>query len=285
MSFVEEKIKQKKFVNEDHRGCRVTCIRDSDLVHISQTCCQTVRSVFITSMLMDITPLRYLRNSPAISLDDQIVLAGADVSVIGAGGLGGHIIALLTRLGVGRIRIFDPDVFEETNLNRQCFCITEHIGLNKADATAQFCSKINPAVDVESHPVAITSMNQGSGLTGTQVIIDALDNTKDRIVLAAIANALPVPYIHGAVAGFEGRMMTVLPGHTTFTLLYPPKPDSSPETVSAEKILGTPALSPAFVAPLQVMAALHILLKRDPIATDQLIHADLNTLSLDKFTF
>lgn len=285
MLSLEETVKQRAFVKEDHRACLVTCIKDSDLLHISQSFDQPARSVFITCMDLGVTPLRYLRNNPAISLKEQIVLAKAHVSVVGAGGLGGHIIGLLARLGIGRIRIFDPDVFDETNLNRQTFCTTDHIGHNKADAAASSCHKINPAVDVEARPIAISSINQGSEFTGTLVIIDALDNARDRMTLAALADTINVPFIHGAVAGFEGRVMTVLPGHTKFTLLYPPVPDISPETVSAEKILGTPALSPAFVAPLQVMAALHILLKRNPIATDKLIHMDLKTPSLDVFSF
>ncbi|ABW68308.1 HesA/MoeB/ThiF family protein [Desulfosudis oleivorans] len=285
MTPVKTLIENKSFQKEDHRGCRVTCIRESDLLEISISHGLSMREVTITCMVQGVTPLRYLRNAPSINPNEQITLARSCVSVAGAGGLGGHVITLLARLGIGEIRVFDPDDFDETNMNRQTFCTTETLGKNKALAAAAACRAINPAVDVNPHPTAVKSPDHISQMTGSQVIIDALDNARDRHALADIARSLDIPMIHGAVAGFEGRVMTVLPENTSFAHLFPPEQNASPQPVFAEQVLGTPALSPAFIAPLQVMAALHILLKRDTTLTDQLIHADLQTPSLNIFTF
>ena len=41
------------------------------------------------------------------------------VLVAGCGGLGGHLIENLLRIGVGEIVAVDGDVFEPSNLNRQ----------------------------------------------------------------------------------------------------------------------------------------------------------------------
>ena len=67
---------------------------------------------------------------------DQGKLASATVVLIGAGGLGGEIGEGLVRKGTGRIKIFDADVVEPSNLNRQFF-FKENIYKNKAISLAE----------------------------------------------------------------------------------------------------------------------------------------------------
>jgi len=43
------------------------------------------------------------------------------------------------------------------------------------------------------------------------VIVDALDTVKDRLTLEAVAKSMGVPFVHGALAGFEGQLITVYP--------------------------------------------------------------------------
>ena len=62
---------------------------------------------------------RYLRNIPALSERECLLLQNKRVAVVGCGGIGGYLIELLSRLGVGYIKAIDPDVFDESNLNRQ----------------------------------------------------------------------------------------------------------------------------------------------------------------------
>ena len=61
---------------------------------------------------------RYLRNIPALSERECLLLQNKRVAVVGCGGIGGYLIELLSRLGVGYIKAIDPDVFDESNLNR-----------------------------------------------------------------------------------------------------------------------------------------------------------------------
>ncbi|MBK5247279.1 MAG: ThiF family adenylyltransferase, partial [Peptostreptococcaceae bacterium] len=62
---------------------------------------------------------RYLRNMNTFSLEENAKFKDFRVCVIGCGGLGGYIIEMLGRLGIGFITAVDGDVFDETNLNRQ----------------------------------------------------------------------------------------------------------------------------------------------------------------------
>lgn len=75
---------------------------------------------------------RYSRNIATLSIEENESLSKRKVCVIGCGGLGGYIIEMLGRLGVGHITAVDGDVFEESNLNRQILSDVEVLGVKKA---------------------------------------------------------------------------------------------------------------------------------------------------------
>jgi len=59
------------------------------------------KEVEITALKQGIVPCRYLRNIGTIGLDGQIKLLQSTVAVVGVGGLGGTVIELLARQGIG----------------------------------------------------------------------------------------------------------------------------------------------------------------------------------------
>ena len=79
---------------------------------------------------------RYIRNLGALTEQECARLRTKTVFVAGCGGLGGYLIEMLLRLGVGAIRAADGDVFEASNLNRQLLSSTRNLGRSKAAAAA-----------------------------------------------------------------------------------------------------------------------------------------------------
>jgi len=67
---------------------------------------------------------------------DQSKLSHAVINLIGAGGLGGEIGEGLARKGIGYLNIFDDDIVELSNLNRQRF-YEEDLGEKKAICLAK----------------------------------------------------------------------------------------------------------------------------------------------------
>src|SRR3989338_5770836 len=59
------------------------------------------------------------RNIGWITREEQALLRNATVGIAGCGGMGGMIAERLLRLGVGEMRIADPEVFDISNINRQ----------------------------------------------------------------------------------------------------------------------------------------------------------------------
>jgi tRNA A37 threonylcarbamoyladenosine dehydratase len=91
---------------------------------------------------------RFERNLGFLSSKEQSILENSSVAIAGAGGDGGMIALQLARMGVGEIRLADPDPFGVENINRQAVCTDLTIGQNKAEAVGAYIQAINPNLSV-----------------------------------------------------------------------------------------------------------------------------------------
>jgi len=203
-----------------------------------------------------IMPARYQRNRTVISVNDQLTLFRSSVAVIGCGGLGGYIVEELARLGVGRIVVIDPDVFEEHNLNRQLFSSPASLGRAKVQVAADRIGAINPAVNLVPIQTAFSPENGADLLGGCQVAVDALDSIQVRLELAEVCTALDTPLVHGAIAGWFGHVTTLFPGDNSLQTIY----SSWKAGKGVEQTLGNPSFTPALVASLEVAEVCKLLL-------------------------
>jgi molybdopterin/thiamine biosynthesis adenylyltransferase len=210
----------------------------------------------------DILPLRYQRNRQMITCRQQLQLFSSVVAVIGCGGLGGYIIEELARLGVGHIIAIDPDVFDETNLNRQLFASLSAIGRAKVVVAAERVAQINPAITLDARGEAFSAIAGERLLKKAHLAVDALDNISVRLELAAACREAKIPLIHGAIAGWYGQVTTQFPGERTMESLY--QGDSPGRGI--EKELGNPSFTPAVIASLEVAEVCKVLLgKGEPL--------------------
>lgn len=141
-------------------------------------------------------------------------LKHARVAVAGIGGLGSAISLYLTAAGVGSLRIIDRDKVSLSDLNRQVIYTSEDVGRSKVDAARERLKALNPEADIEAVGEEITSGNIRGLVDGCDLIVDGLDTLLTRFVLNHASVQLGTPLFHGAVYGFEGRVMTVMPGKT-----------------------------------------------------------------------
>jgi molybdopterin/thiamine biosynthesis adenylyltransferase len=157
--------------------------------------------------------------------DRQIMLYGfgeegqeklklARVFIAGVGGLGSPASIYLAAAGVGTIRIVDQDKVELSNLNRQVLHWDENIGRRKADSAEAKLKKLNPGIKIEATAATITEANVSQLVADSDLIVDAMDNLPTRYLLNKTAIEKGIPFFHGAVYGFEGRAMTIIPGKT-----------------------------------------------------------------------
>lgn len=146
--------------------------------------------------------------------EGQEKLKKARVVIAGTGGLGTPSALYLAAAGVGTIRIIDSDRVELSNLNRQILHWNKDIGRNKIDSAAEKLRGINDAIEIEPVAETIDERSVARLTAGFDVILDGTDNLETRFLLNSAALANGIPFVHGAVYGFEGRVTTVLPGKT-----------------------------------------------------------------------
>jgi molybdopterin/thiamine biosynthesis adenylyltransferase len=221
---------------------------------------------------------RYNRNMNTLSREENEKLQSFKACVVGCGGLGGYVIELLGRLGIGTITAVDGDVFDVTNLNRQLLSSEELIGESKAFAAQERMKKVNSDVTVYPVKAFVTEENCDEIISGHDIVIDALDNMTARRLLEQHCETLNIPLIHGAIAGWYGQVSTIMPGDRTLQKIYPPN-----ENKGAETELGNPSFSPAMIASIEVAEAIKVLLGRGEILKNKLLTIDLLNQEYETF--
>ena len=241
---------------------------------ISSATGASAREVEIAALEVGVIPRRYLRNVGSLGIEGQLKLRRARVSVIGAGGLGGTVIELLARLGIGALVVIDGDTFTEDNLNRQLLCTEEWVGKSKVEAARQRVAQVNAAVEVDAHHISIKPDNVDSLIKGCCLVVDPLDSIPVRLILQEAASRCAVPFVHRAVAGFIGVIMTVLPGDKGLAAFYGDSPRVPCSGIEIE--LGTPTPTPAVTAALQAMEVVKLITGRGEIVRNKLLYLDLD---------
>jgi len=213
---------------------------------------------------------RYRRNMNMLSESEIERLASTKVCVVGCGGLGGHVIEMLGRLGVGSLTVIDGDVFDESNLNRQILSTESLIGKSKALAAASRLAEVNSLIDVTPHFTFLNEENCDDLIRGHDAVVDALDRMQPRRLLEARCEALGIPLVHGAIGGWYAQVCTILPGDRIFSRIYPAGTDRG-----IESELGNPSFTPAVTASIQVSETLKLLLNRGELLRNRLLTIDL----------
>ena len=284
-SHITKLVWKKSFQMTDPANRSVRVLEEKTAVKIAEQYACHLCDVYSIALELSVWPYRYLRNRDILSESDQLELAKSKVAVIGSGGLGGTIILLLARIGIGSLTVADGDVFDETNLNRQALSELSNLGSPKAEEAAQKVSLINPAVKVIPHRIIIEETNIKSILSEAQVAVDALDNIPDRIMLGNAAQKLKIPLVHGALAGFDGQVMTVFPGDHGLERIYGNAEHQKGNSDRPEAVLGVPALTPSIIATIQAMEVIKILLKRGQPLRNRMLYIDLEGGQFNIFQF
>ena len=104
------------------------------------------------------------------------------VCILGLGGLGSNVAVLLTRSGIGSLKLVDFDTVEASNLNRQQYRIS-HIGIKKTEAMKSIIKEINPFVETEVLDIKIDRKNIYSTVGDIEIVVEAFDRAETKAML------------------------------------------------------------------------------------------------------
>ncbi len=218
---------------------------------------------------------RYERNLSALTEQESSSLSKKRVCVIGCGGLGGYIIENAARIGVGHIICVDGDRFTESNLNRQLLCTERNLGTYKAEAAELRVAEINHEVSVSAVCRPFEEENAHSILAGCDVAMDALDNVPARLLLQRVCADLRIPMVHGAIAGWNGQVSTILPGDNSLCALYGGASHRGVNGQAAGAEPGNLPFTAAATASAQCAEMIKLLIGRGDLLSKKLLLLDL----------
>lgn len=198
---------------------------------------------------------RFERNIPALTAAECAALRFKRVAVIGCGGLGGYLIELMARLGLGHIRLVDGDSFAPSNLNRQLLSMPGNLGASKAEVAAARLHELDGDIELEVFPVYLDESNALEMVSGCDAVLDGLDNIPSRRVLAAACAKAGVPLIHGAIAGWTAQAALSMPEDGFFDILYPKDTEIRDKSALS--------FTPAFCASVQASLCARLLAGRE----------------------
>lgn len=143
----------------------------------------------------------FVRSESLLGADKLSRLCGANVLVVGVGGVGSWCAEALLRTGIGHLTLVDDDTVVESNVNRQCPATSLTIGRHKVEVMAERLREINP----DSEVIAMASrypmgMPCDFRLDSYDVVVDAIDSVdcKARLILDAFASNVPIVCSMGA---------------------------------------------------------------------------------------
>jgi molybdopterin/thiamine biosynthesis adenylyltransferase/rhodanese-related sulfurtransferase len=205
---------------------------------------------------------RYSRHLliPEVGEEGQLKLLDSRVLMLGAGGLGSPAALYLAAAGVGTIGIVDPDIVDDSNLQRQVIHSTERLGEPKVLSAKKTLEALNPDVTVVAYQERLDSDSIDRILADRwDVIVDGADNFPTRYLVndASVWNGIPV--VHGSIFRFHGQV-TVFKADEgpCYRCLFPqpPPPELAPSCAEG----GVLGVLPGIIGTLQANEVLKLLL-------------------------
>jgi molybdopterin/thiamine biosynthesis adenylyltransferase len=227
------------------------------------------REIEIASLKEGVIPQRYVRNFRSFSPSDQMTLLSKTVCIVGLGGLGGGVMEILARLGIGRLILIDGDFFENSNLNRQLLSTEKNIGQSKALIAAERIRQVNSSVETTIHGIYLDEPNAVDLMKGADVVVDCLDNIKTRFIVEHAAKALKIPMVSGAVAGASGQVTVIFPETRGLEAIYG-NHENLPEK-GIETSTGTLPFTVTLVSTLECAEVIKILLQKAEALRNKLL--------------
>lgn len=106
------------------------------------------------------------------------------IAIFGVGGVGGYVLESLVRSGFLNIDIYDFDVIDESNLNRQVISNTLNIGKIKVDVAKERALQINPNLNINSYNMFVDSKNVNEiDFTRYDFVVDAIDTVDSKMLI------------------------------------------------------------------------------------------------------
>eukprot|EP01060_Flectonema_neradi_P031522 TRINITY_DN480_c0_g1_i1.p1 TRINITY_DN480_c0_g1~~TRINITY_DN480_c0_g1_i1.p1 ORF type:complete len:1102 (+),score=325.79 TRINITY_DN480_c0_g1_i1:53-3307(+) len=145
-----------------------------------------------------------------------------NIFLVGSGALGCEFLKSLALMGVssagGNVTVTDDDVIEKSNLSRQFLFRNHNIGHSKSESASKAAKVMNP--DFKAKALTERVQQQTENIfdddfwTGTDLVVNALDNVKARLYVDSRCVLYGKPLLESGTLGPKCNTQAVIPGKT-----------------------------------------------------------------------
>jgi molybdopterin/thiamine biosynthesis adenylyltransferase len=164
----------------------------------------------------------FSRNLGWVNKEEQGRINSTVIAIPGLGGVGGHHLHSLLRVGFSKFKIADFDTFDVHNFNRQLGSNMKTVGVEKIEVAKAMALEINPECSVEKFSEGITKENYKDFLQGVDIVVDGLDvfQIDLRILLYEYAHEIGVPVVTAAPLGMGTSYLSFNPRGMSFNQYF-----------------------------------------------------------------
>jgi len=211
---------------------------------------------------------------PELGEAGQERLKGATALVSRVGGLGGPLAQQLAAAGLGGLVLAHGGNLKPSDLNRQILMTHDWLGKPRVESAARRLKALNPRLRIEAVPENVTDANAATLVAKADIVFDCAPLFEERFRMNRECVRQKKPLVDCAIFGFEGQVMTVLPGQTAcLACLYPEMP---PAWKRQFPVLGA---VPATAAAIGAAEGIKILAGIGPSLAGKLLYFDLRHMT------
>lgn len=145
---------------------------------------------------------QYIRTAMLFGEEAVESLKNRRVVVFGVGGVGGHVVEVLARSGVGAIDLVDYDTVAVSNINRQLIATYDTLGRKKIEVMKERILSIQPDCKVTLWDTFyLPEESERFPFSEYDYIVDAIDTVTAKIDLVLQAERFGVPIISSMGTG------------------------------------------------------------------------------------
>lgn len=158
--------------------------------------------LFMEIKMQNIVDPKLVRTQMQIGEDGINHLKNAGVAIFGLGGVGGHVLEVLARSGVGKLYVFDNDEVSESNLNRQILATYDTLGMKKTKAATVRVKSLSKDTVVVSKDMFVLPENIDEiDFSEFDYVVDAIDTVSGKIAIIEKAKKEGIPVISSMGTG------------------------------------------------------------------------------------
>ncbi len=165
------------------------------------------------------------------------------VLLVGLGGLGCPTALMLTRAGIGELRILDDDVVEASNLHRQVLFSQEDVGQDKLRAGVAALKRLCPLSPTRIEPVQTRLLpdNARELVRDVDIVVEGSDNFATKFLCADTCFLERKPVVQGAAVRLITTALSSAPaGRPCYRCLFEDLPGQGQAPNCAEAgVLGS----------------------------------------------